>query len=46
MIGQVLYKKGKVEVLRQCINPNEVPLILKDCHDDICGGHFIGIVTA
>ena len=46
MIGEVLYKKGKDEILRRCINPSEVPLILKGCHDDICGGHFAGMVTA
>ena len=46
MIGEVLYKKDKDEILRRCINPNEVPSILKGCHDDICGGHFAGMVTA
>ena len=45
MIGEVLYKKGKDEILRRCINPSEVPLILKGRHDDICGGHFAGMVT-
>ena len=45
MIGEVLYEKGKAEILRRSINPSEVPLILKGCHDDICGGHFAGMVT-
>ena len=46
MIANVLYKKGKDGILRRCINPSEVPLILKGCHDDVCGGHFAGMVTA
>jgi hypothetical protein len=46
MIGGVLYKKGKDEILRRCVNPSEVPLILKDCHDDIGGGYFGSLITA
>ena len=46
MIREVLYNKDKDEILRRCINPSEVPLILKGCHDDICGGHFAGMVIA
>jgi hypothetical protein len=46
LISGILYKKGKDEILRRCINPSEVPLILKGCHDDCCGGHFAGFVTA
>jgi hypothetical protein len=45
MIGGVLYRKGKDEILRRCINPSEVPLILKGCHDDIGGGHFASLIT-
>jgi hypothetical protein len=46
MIGGVLYRKGKGEILRRCINPSEVPLILKGCHDDIGGGYFASLITA
>jgi hypothetical protein len=45
MIAQVLYRKGKDRLLRCCINPREVPLILKEYHNDVCGGHFVGHVT-
>jgi hypothetical protein len=45
LISGNLYKKGKDEIPRRCINPSEVPLILKGCHDDCCGGHFAGYVT-
>lgn len=45
MLGETLYKKSKNGVLRRCINPIEVPLILKGCHDDSCGGHFANFVT-
>jgi hypothetical protein len=46
LISGIFYKKGKDEILKRCINPSEVPLILKSCHDDCCGGHFAGFVTA
>jgi hypothetical protein len=46
LISGILYKKDKDEILRRRINPSEVPLILKGCHDDYCGGHFAGFVTA
>ena len=40
LIAGTLYKKGKDEILRRCINPSEVPIILQGCHSDVCGGHF------
>jgi hypothetical protein len=46
MIGGVLYRKGKDEILRRCINPSEVLLIFKGCHDDVGGGHFASLITA
>jgi hypothetical protein len=46
LIAQILYKKGKDGILRRCINPSEVDLILQGCHDDVCGVHFAGMVTA
>ena len=46
LIGEVLYKQGRDGILQRCINPSEVQLILKGCHDEVCGGHFAGLVTA
>ena len=46
LIAQVLYKKGKDGILKRCVNPNKVNLILQGCHDDVCGGHFASMVTA
>ena len=46
LIGGVLYKKGRDEVLRRCIFPSEVDAILEGCHLDSCGGHFAGDSTA
>jgi hypothetical protein len=46
LIAETLYKRGKDEILRRCVNPSEIPLILEGCHSDICGGHFAGLVTA
>ena len=46
LIGEVLYKQGQDGILQRCINPNEVQIILKGCHDEVCGSHFAGLVTA
>jgi transposase InsO family protein len=46
LISGILYKQGKDGILRRCINPSEIPSILKGCHGDSCGGHFAGFVTA
>ena len=46
LIGGVLYKKGRDEILRQCIFQSEVDTILEGCHLDSCGGHFAGDNTA
>jgi hypothetical protein len=45
LITNILYKKGKDGILRRCINLSEVEIILQGCHDDVCGGHFAGMVT-
>ena len=44
LIGEFLYKQGGDGILRRCINPSEVQLILKGCHHEVCGGHFAGLV--
>ena len=46
MISGILYKRGKDDVLRRCINPSEVSMILSGCHNDACGGYFAGWATA
>ena len=46
LIGEILYKQGHDGLLRQCINPSEVLLILEGCHSDACGGHFASESTA
>ena len=46
MISDILYKRGKDDVLRRCINPSEVSMILSGCHNDACGRHFAGWATA
>jgi transposase InsO family protein len=46
LLGETLYKQGHDGVLRRCVNPSEVPLILEGCHSDVCGGHFAGETTA
>ena len=46
LIGGVLYKKRRDEVLRRCIFQSEVDVTLEGCHLDSCGGHFAGDNTA
>ena len=46
LIGEVLYKQGRDSILQRCINPSEVQIILKGCHDEVCGSYFVGSVTA
>ena len=46
LIGGVLYKKGRDEILQRYIFQSEVDTILKGCHLDSCGGHFVGDNTA
>lgn len=46
IIANTLYKQGKDCVLRRCVTGSEVPQILKECHDNPAGGHFVGDVTA
>ena len=46
LIGEVLYKQGRDGIIQRCLNPSEVQIILKGCHDEVCGGHFPGLVIA
>jgi hypothetical protein len=46
LIGETLYKQGHDGILRRCLNPSEVSLILEGCHLDASGGHFAGESTA
>ncbi|MCO5585566.1 hypothetical protein L7F22_039501 [Adiantum nelumboides] len=41
-----LYQKGFVGLYRRCVCKEEIPHILKECHDSACGGHFAGRLTA
>jgi len=43
LIDEVFYKKGNDKILRRCINPSKVPIILEGCHSEVCGGHFAGL---
>jgi len=35
-----LYKTGPDLRIRRCVREDEMPEILKACHDEPCGGHF------
>jgi len=36
---------GKDGLLRHCVLQAKVSTILKGCHADVCGGHFVGHPT-
>lgn len=40
IIVDMLYKKGNDGVLGHCITSSKIPLILKEYHDNMVGGHF------
>lgn len=42
IIVNTLYKQGKNGVLRCCVTSSKIPLILREYHDNMAGGHFIG----
>ena len=37
---------GHDEILRRCVMEAELPMILKESHEGIAGGHYIGRATA
>ena len=41
-----LYKTGPNLIIQRCIQEDEVPKILKACHDEPCGGNFVGKRTS
>ena len=39
-VANELYKTGRYFIIRICVREDEMPDILKGCHDEPCGGHF------
>jgi hypothetical protein len=46
LIARQLYKMGPNEILRRCVMEVEQPLILKESHEGIARGNYIGKATA
>ena len=44
--GEVLYKKGKDQMLLRCVDANEAKKILEEVHEGVCGSHANGHMTA
>ena len=40
--GDVLYKKGKDQILLRCVDTNETKKIIHEIHEGICGTHVSG----
>jgi hypothetical protein len=45
LIAGQLYKMGPNEILRRCVMEAELPMILKESHEGIAGGHYAGKTT-
>jgi hypothetical protein len=45
LIGGQLYKMGPDDILRRCVMEVERPIILKEAHEGIVGGHYVGKAT-
>eukprot|EP00253_Pinus_taeda_P025379 PITA_25379 len=45
-ISNEFFKTGLDCVIRRCVREDEMPDILKACHDEPCGGHFADKMTA
>jgi hypothetical protein len=42
LIARQLYKMGPDEILRRCVMEAKIPLILRESHEGIEGGHYVG----
>ena len=40
--GEVLYKKGKDQILLRCVDSSEAKRIVKEIHEGVCGTHANG----
>ena len=39
-VNDELYKTNLDLIIKRCVREDEMPEILKACHDEPCGGHF------
>jgi hypothetical protein len=46
MIGDTLCRRGRDGILRRAVTRGEAKIILPQCHDRTCGGHFVENTTA
>eukprot|EP00253_Pinus_taeda_P031190 PITA_31190 len=46
IIGDTLYRRGVISILRCRLTLEEVESVLNDCHSGACGGHLSGLATA
>ena len=44
--GEVLYKKGKDQILLRCVDASEAKKIVHEIHEGVCGTHASGHVMA
>ena len=44
--GDILYKKGKDQILLKCVNADEAKKIVHEIHEGVCGTYASGHVMA
>jgi hypothetical protein len=44
-VGHDIFHTGLDLIIRRCVREDEVPEILRSCHDGPCGGHFFDKCT-
>ena len=44
--GEVLYKKGKDQILLRCVDASEAKKIVHEIHEGVCGTHASGHIMA
>ena len=44
--GEILYKKGKDQILLRCVDANEAKKIVHEIYEGVCGTHASGHVMA
>ena len=40
--GEILYRKGKDQILLRCVDADEAKKIVHEIHEGVCGIHAVG----
>jgi hypothetical protein len=45
LIVDTLFRRNSDAILLRCVNENKAPMLIKEFHEGICGGHFAPTAT-